>query len=69
MAAADAAEELEKIVKETLATCVRLTAFVDKAAFAERLIGRRIPADVAHMIANTAEINDDNAFFSDKAPY
>jgi hypothetical protein len=68
-AAANAPDELKEVVKSTLGTCVRLTPYVDREVFAERLIARGIAADVAHMIAMTAEISDDNAFFSDRPPY
>jgi hypothetical protein len=67
-AAANAPDDFAAVVKSTLQGCIRSAPYVDKEEMARRLIDRGIAADVAHMIAQTAEIIEDEAYFSDDWP-
>jgi hypothetical protein len=63
-AAANAPDEFSAMVQSELQGCIRLTPYVDKEVLAAALIGRGLAADVAHMVAQTAEISDDEAYFA-----
>lgn len=67
-AGADAPDEFAQVVKSSLQGCIRLTPYVDKHALAQQLMQSGMPSDVAQRVAESAEITDDEAYFSDQWP-
>jgi hypothetical protein len=67
-AGADAPDEFAKVVQSSLQRCIRLTPYVDKRALAEELMRSGMASDVAQRVAESAEITDDEAYFSNDWP-
>ena len=68
-AAADAPDNFKDAVVSALSQCVRLTPFVDRREFVERLMAKGVPSAIAQKIAETTTINSDDAFFTRQRPY